>query len=135
MVIKHQRRLRLLQGTRTVAEFPVSLGGQPIGPKQREGDKRTPEGLYAVDYHNPRSAFFRSLHINYPSAADSAHGSALGRSAGGMIMIHGLPSRLAWMGRLHLADDWTNGCIALTNPEMRQVFSAVADGTPIRILP
>ena len=135
VVIKHQRRLTLLQGSQIMADFPVSLGGRPRGHKQREGDERTPEGRYVIDYHNPRSAFFRSLHISYPSSADTARARKSGVSPGGMIMIHGLPPRLAWLGRLHLAADWTDGCIALTNPEMKQVFAAVGDGTPIQIQP
>jgi murein L,D-transpeptidase YafK len=133
LVLKKEHRLRLLQGGHTVAEFTISLGRGAQGPKEREGDGRTPEGVYVIDHHNPNSAFFRSLHISYPGSADLARARALGVSPGGAIMIHGLPPKLAWVGRLHRAWDWTNGCIALSNPEMKQVFDAVHDGTPIEI--
>ena len=81
------------------------------------------------------SAFHRALHISYPSEADTAKAQALGVSPGGLIMIHGLPPQLAFVGRLHLIADWTNGCIGLTNSEIDQIFSSVADGTPIEIRP
>lgn len=135
VVHKKQRRLALVSRGEVIATYRVSLGGEPVGAKQQEGDERTPEGDYIVDYHNPRSAFFRSLHVSYPNATDAARARARGVSPGGMIMIHGLPPRVGWLGRLHLVADWTDGCVALSNTEMKQVYQVVRDGTPIEIQP
>jgi len=135
LLLKSDRSLVLLDEGKVVASYPVSLGARPVGPKQREGDGRTPEGRYIIDYHNRASSFFKSLHVSYPSGADRARAQREGVSPGGMIMIHGLPPRFAWLGRLHLFADWTDGCIALTNQQVQQVFDAVADGTPIEIQP
>ncbi|HEV8239523.1 MAG TPA: L,D-transpeptidase family protein [Thermoanaerobaculia bacterium] len=135
LVLKSQHRLFLLDRGRSVASFPVALGRGPSGPKVREGDGRTPEGVYTIDFHNSASAFYRSLHVSYPQARDVARARRLGASPGGSIMVHGLPPRLAFVGRLQRLADWTNGCIALSNPEMRQVFNAVRDGTQIEIRP
>ncbi|EJL27832.1 murein L,D-transpeptidase family protein [Novosphingobium sp. AP12] len=109
----------------------IQLGDEPLGPKRFEGDERTPEGRYIVDWGNPKSAYHLSLHISYPSAADRAYAAAQGRSAGGMIMIHGQPN--GWQGRV--AGDWTDGCIALSDAEIEALWDAVPDGTPIEILP
>lgn len=110
----------------------IQLGDAPVGPKRFEGDERTPEGRFTIDYRNPQSAYFLSLHIDYPRPADLAYAREQGRSAGGMIMIHGQPNGLP-AGRM--PGDWTDGCIALSNDEMQAVWNAVPDGTPIEILP
>ena len=110
----------------------IQLGDEPVGPKRFEGDERTPEGRYAIDWANPQSAYHLSLHISYPSAADRAYAAAHSRSAGGMIMIHGQPN--SWtQGRV--PGDWTDGCIAVSDDEIEALWEAVADGTPIEILP
>ncbi|EIZ80192.1 hypothetical protein WSK_1225 [Novosphingobium sp. Rr 2-17] len=110
----------------------LQLGDQPIGPKRFEGDERTPEGRYVIDWGNPHSAYHLSLHISYPNAADTAYARSRGRSAGGMIMIHGQPN--AWpAGRV--PGDWTDGCIAVSNAQIEALYDAVPDGTPIEILP
>lgn len=134
-VIKHRRILRLYAGDRVLKEYSVALGGEPIGHKLREGDERTPEGIYTLDYRNRHSAFHRSVHISYPSPADQLRAGTNGVDPGGMIMIHGLPNKLGWVGRLHRLFDWTDGCIAVTNPEMDEISSAVPDGTRIEIKP
>lgn len=110
----------------------LQLGGAPVGPKHFEGDEHTPEGLYTIDTRNPRSAYHLSLRISYPSAADAAYAAAHGRSAGGDIFIHGQPNDLL-SGRE--AGDWTDGCIALANREIEELWRLVPDGTPIQIRP
>lgn len=135
LVLKAQRELLLLDGETALRRYPISLGGAPRGPKQREGDERTPEGLYRLDARNPRSAFHLSLHVSYPDAEDRRRAAREGVDAGGMIMVHGLPNRLPFLGRLHRLVDWTDGCIAVTNPEIEQIWRAVEDGTPIEIRP
>lgn len=110
----------------------LQLGDAPEGHKQFEGDERTPEGHYTIDYGNPRSAYHLSLHIDYPNARDKAFARAQGRSPGGLIMIHGQPNSLP-AGRM--PGDWTDGCIALSNAEIEALWQAVPDGTPIEIRP
>lgn len=131
VIEKGERRLTLFRGGRILKSYRVSLGRSPVGHKQREGDNRTPEGQYVIDRHNPDSAFHRALHVSYPNAADRARAAEAGVSPGGDIMIHGLPNRLAWVGRLHRVADWTAGCIAVTNPEIEEIYRAVPDGTPV----
>jgi len=133
VVDKSERRLSLLDGERVVATYPVSLGAAPAGHKLEEGDERTPEGLYTLDWRNERSIAFLSLHVSYPSASDQARARAEGVDPGGDIMIHGIVNGLGAVGRLHRLWDWTDGCIALTNAEMQQVWDAVPNGTPIEI--
>ena len=108
----------------------IQLGGAPVGPKHFEGDERTPEGLYEIDWGNPDSAYYLSLHISYPNQADRAYAAARGRLPGGMIMIHGQPNA---MRNDRAAGDWTDGCIAVSNEEMEVLWEAVPDGTPIEI--
>lgn len=110
----------------------IQLGDQPVGPKQFEGDEKTPEGHFTIDYGNPNSNYHLSLHIDYPHAEHKAYAKAQGRSAGGLIMIHGQPNSLP-AGRI--PGDWTDGCIALSNEEMDALWEAVGDGTPIEIRP
>jgi murein L,D-transpeptidase YafK len=116
-----------------IREFRVALGRGGLKPKVRAGDGRVPEGLYTISAHNPNSAYHRSLRINYPSAEQSAEAAARGLRAGGDIMIHGLPNGRGWIGSRHRTVDWTDGCIAITNPEMDWLYQAVPDGTPIEI--
>jgi murein L,D-transpeptidase YafK len=106
-----------------------------VGHKQFEGDQRTPEGVYTLDWRNPRSIAHLSLHISYPDAADRAFAAAAGRSPGGHIMIHGLPNGWGFLGPIHHWRAWTDGCIAVTNAEMREIWSLVPNGTPIEMVP
>jgi len=132
-VAKAERTMTLFaagQPVHTIAG--IQLGDQPVGHKQFQGDERTPEGRYTIDYGNPSSSYHLSLHISYPNAADAAYARAQGRSPGGLIFIHGQPNN--WpAGRV--PGDWTDGCIALANEEMEALWEAVPDGTPIDILP
>ncbi len=135
LVLKSERELRLLAGGQTLRAYPVALGSAPDGPKRQIGDGRTPEGLYVLDWRNPDSRFYRSIHISYPGPADRERARQLGVDPGGAIMIHGLPNGKGWIGPEHTRFDWTDGCIAVTNAEMDEIWAMVADGTPIEILP
>lgn len=134
-VEKSRRQLTLYRKDEVLKTYKIALGPDPVGHKEKEGDGRTPEGRYTIDYRNARSQFHRALHISYPSAADKAHARALGVSPGGDIMIHGLGKAFSWMGTLHAARDWTLGCIAVTNAEIEEIWKAVPDGTPVEIVP
>ena len=135
VVEKGARRLTLYRGGRPMRSFLVALGFDPSGPKRVQGDGRTPEGVYRIDFRNPQSRFHRALHISYPSARDRAAAAALGRAPGGDIMIHGLPPAYASVGASHRTYDWTEGCVALTNEEIEEIWRAVPDGTPVEIKP
>ena len=131
-VDKSERTLTLYAAGRPVRTITgIQLGDAPVGPKRFEGDERTPEGRYTIDYGNPNSAYRLSLHISYPNAADVAYARARGRSPGGLIFIHGQPNGYA--GRVE--GDWTDGCIALSDGEIEELWSLVGDGTPIEIVP
>lgn len=137
-VRKAARTLELYQGGALLASHRVALGGQPVGPKRREGDQRTPEGRYWLSPCRPSIGFHRSAHVSYPSAKDRAHARAHGiapADIGGQIKVHGLPPAVAWVGRLHTAWDWTDGCIALTNQQMDQMCAALPRGAPLLIEP
>lgn len=132
-VRKASRTMELYAGDRLVHVIEhIQLGDEPVGPKRFEGDERTPEGRYTIDWGNPASAYHLSLHISYPNAADRAFAAGQGRSAGGLVMIHGQPNSWA-QGRV--PGDWTDGCIAVSDAEIEALWEAVADGTPIEILP
>jgi murein L,D-transpeptidase YafK len=133
-VDKSDRRLTLFQGDHQIMDIPISLGNDPIGHKAQEGDERTPTGTYEIDWRNPNSIAHLSLHISYPNTEDVAHAEQLGVSPGGDIMIHGIANGWGLLGGLHRFWDWTNGCIAVTNTEMKTIWSLVPNGTPIEIV-
>ena len=135
VVWKSKRQLELYAHGKVLKSYAVSLGRNPVGPKLREGDKRTPEGLYAIESHNPRSSFHKALKVSYPSAADRIAAAKRGDAPGGDIMIHGMHNGLGFIGRLHRRLDWTAGCVAVTNPEIEEIYRAVPDGTPVEIRP
>jgi murein L,D-transpeptidase YafK len=132
-VDKSQHWMAAYQRGVIIREFRVSLGRGGLAPKAREGDHRVPEGLYTIAAHNGASAYHLSLRIGYPTPEQSAAAAASGLRPGGDIFIHGLPNALGSIGSEQQRYDWTDGCIALTDPEMDWVFQAVADGTPIEI--
>lgn len=133
LIDKSDRLLIGYANGREVMRFRnIRFGDAPIGHKRFEGDEKTPEGDYSISGRNPESAYHLSLRISYPNAADRAYARAHGRSPGGDIFIHGQPN--AWIGPA-IARDWTDGCIALSNAEIKQLWDAVPDGTPIRIRP
>jgi len=132
-VSKAARTLKLYARGQVVRRYEqLQFGDVPHGPKRFQGDERTPEGLYTIDYGNPNSAYHLSLHISYPDARDRAYAEAHGRSPGGQIFLHGQPNSLQ-SGRI--SGDWTDGCIALSNEEIEELWELVPDGTPIRIDP
>ncbi len=135
LVEKAQKRLTLYAQEKPIKTYEVALGRNPQGPKLAEGDKRTPEGRYIIDARNPDSKYHLSLHISYPNEIDQELTRIAGVSPGGDIMIHGTGEEFAWMGQFHDAVDWTDGCIAVTNEEIEEIWSLVPDGTVIEILP
>jgi murein L,D-transpeptidase YafK len=135
VILKSKRELQLWSNGALVKTFRVSLGGVPVGRKEQQGDHRTPEGQYVISGRNANSQFHRALRISYPNAEDRARAAKKGVSPGGDIMIHGLPNGYGWVGRGHLARDWTDGCIAVTDQEIEQIWTLVADGTPVEIKP
>jgi murein L,D-transpeptidase YafK len=135
LVEKSARRLSVYSHGALLRTYAVALGRAPVGTKEREGDRRTPEGNYTIDRHNPNSGFHLALHVSYPSASDTARARAEGGSPGGDIMIHGMRNGLGWLGKTHLLVDWTTGCVAVTDAEMDQLYRVIPDGTPIEIKP
>jgi murein L,D-transpeptidase YafK len=135
LVVKSQRRLSLLAQGKVVRSYQVALGGTPVGAKQQQGDHKTPEGHYVLDRRNAQSRFYKSIHVSYPNASDRKNAARRGVAPGGDIMIHGLPNGFGWLGASHHTSDWTDGCIAVTNAEMDEIWKLVADGTPIEIRP
>lgn len=135
VVEKAKRTLTLYLEGQRVRSYAIALGTQPVGDKVKIGDGRTPEGLYHIDFKNPQSKYHMALHISYPDATHLQRANALGVAAGGDIMIHGLPPQYASMGAAHSKYNWTEGCIAVTDSEIEEIFRAVPDGSPILIKP
>ena len=135
VVLKKERMLQLLNGGQVIKSYRVALGGDPVGAKTRQGDHKTPEGIYVLDSRNSHSQFHKSIHISYPNARDRAAARAQGVSPGGDVFVHGLPNGYGWVGASHRAKDWTDGCIAVTDEEIEEIWKAVGDGTTIEIRP
>ena len=135
LVIKSERKLYLIYAGQIIREYPISLGLNPIGHKQQQGDKRTPEGTYVLKHRNPQSKFHKSILLSYPNEQDRRLAEARGVDPGGDLAIHGLPTRSEEEEWDYIERDWTDGCIAVTNDEMEEIWSLVDDGTPIHILP
>ncbi|MDR3699436.1 MAG: L,D-transpeptidase family protein [Candidatus Sulfopaludibacter sp.] len=126
---KSRREMLLLRGDSLLRTYRVALGRDPVGHKVQEGDGRTPEGRYAIDRRNPKSQYHLALHISYPSEADIRRARELGVAPGGDIMIHGMKD-----GQRR-ETDWTQGCVAVTNEEMNEIWALVPDGTVVEINP
>ncbi|HET6840168.1 MAG TPA: L,D-transpeptidase family protein [Candidatus Angelobacter sp.] len=136
VVLKSARIMRLYSpDNKIVKEYRVALGRNPAGAKQRQGDSKTPEGSYVIDRKNQHSRFHLSLRVSYPNAQDRQRAQREGVDPGGDIMIHGLMPVFAWLGSLHRQHDWTDGCIAVTNAEIEEIWSLVPVGTKIEIRP
>jgi murein L,D-transpeptidase YafK len=133
IVIKHARSLELLSHGKVVKQYKVALGTEPIGAKTRQGDHRTPEGSYVLDSRNSHSQFYKSLHISYPNAQERARAVSADVSPGGDIYVHGLPNGYGAIGAAHRLRDWTDGCIAVTDKEIDEIWELVKNGTPIEI--
>ena len=132
-VEKSVSTMYLIDGETIVKEYHVAFGGTPKGHKQQEGDERTPEGRYILDYKKEDSSFYRSMHVSYPNTQDKQNAKELGVSPGGFIMVHGQRNGLGWLSLITQNFNWTNGCIALSNAEMDEFMALVKVGTPIQI--
>jgi murein L,D-transpeptidase YafK len=135
LVVKSERKLYLLKAGRILRSFNISLGLVPTGPKRREGDFRTPEGRYRLEARNADSDYFLSIKISYPNAEDVARAHAQGIDPGGQIMIHGLPNEPKYDLRRYQGSDWTDGCIAVSNSDMVDIWLMTRESTPIEIRP
>ena len=135
LVYKGRRTMYLMRDGKVLRSYEVALGRNPFGHKNREGDGRTPEGGYLIDWRNPNSDFHLSLHISYPRPQDYSLAGETGEDPGGAIMIHGLPNGKSADQVGHPQFDWTNGCIAVSNEEIEEIWQLVDDGTAIFILP
>lgn len=134
-VLKSAHKLQIVSKGKVTQEFNIALGGNPIGHKMREGDGKTPEGIYSLDFKKSDSAFHKALHISYPNANDIASAKARGVNPGGQIMIHGQKNGLGWLSFVSQQFDWTNGCVALSNSDMDALWTAIRKGTKVEILP
>ncbi len=135
VVVKKARTLQLLSRGKVIKTYKVALGGNPVGPKTRQGDHKTPEGVYLLNSRNAHSQYYKSIHISYPNERDRAEARRLGVSPGGDVFIHGLPNGYGAVGAAHRLKDWTDGCIAVTDEEMDEIWRSISDGTPIEINP
>ena len=135
VVYKGERRLTLMHGGNIVRTYHVSLGLSPVGQKERSGDFRTPEGSYRLERRNARSDFFLSLKVSYPNETDLKRARSRHWDTGGSIMIHGLPNLLKHEPEFYQSHDWTDGCIAVSNADMTEIWMLIPDDVPIDILP
>lgn len=135
LVVKSTRTMSLLQGDKVLKTYKVALGTVPVGAKEKHGDHKTPEGEYIISARNPHSQFHLSLRISYPNAPDRQRARKLGVAPGGDVMIHGLMPEYAYLGARHRDTDWTDGCIAVTNQEIEEIWDLVPVGTRIEIRP
>ena len=133
LVVKSERALYLKKGNKTLKKYRIALGKSPQGHKKKEGDKKTPEGDYMLDWRNPQSQYYKSIHISYPEPHQIKQAQKVGINPGGMIMIHGAPN--GYDAPIPSGIDWTDGCIAVSNEAMDEIWLAVNNGTPIRIEP
>ena len=135
LIEKSARRLMLISQGEVLKSYKIALGGNPIGPKERQGDNKTPEGTYVIDGRNKDSRYHLSLRISYPNERDKKRAKELGASPGGDIMIHGIKNGLSWVGDAHAGIDWTKGCIAVTDEEIEEIDKLAPNGTIVEIRP
>ncbi len=135
VVDKAEHRLTAYAGDEAVRVYCIALGPNPVGHKERQGDGKTPEGVYFVDGKNPNSKFYKNLGVSYPNETDRAKAAELGADPGGDIKIHGLPPGQEHLGKTHWMQDWTAGCIAVSNEEIDELYAHTPVGTPIEIRP
>ena len=135
LILKDERRLQLISDGAVLRQYRISLGGQPVGHKRQQGDERTPEGIYTIDWRHESPAYNLSMHIDYPNLKDKMEAYKNDVDPGGMIMIHGTPIDEEYPEWYFKGLDWTNGCIALGNAEMQEVWNLVPDGTLVEIRP
>jgi len=135
LIEKNERRLMLISNGDVLKSYKIALGGNPIGPKERQGDNKTPEGTYVIDSKNRGSHYHLSLHISYPNGRDKKRAKELGVSPGGNIMIHGIKKGFSWVGEKQAEVDWTKGCIAVTDEEIEEIDKLAPNGTTVEIRP
>jgi murein L,D-transpeptidase YafK len=135
LVLKSTRELQLLHGDMLLKSYPIALGWRPKGPKRRQGDGRTPEGVYFIDGRLTRTPYHLALHISYPKELDRARARQAGHRPGGDILIHGMPARFGHTDPVRFFRDWTNGCIAVGNIAIEEIWNSVDDGTTVEIRP
>ena len=135
LIEKQARRLMLISKGEVLKTYKIALGGTPNGPKERQGDNKTPEGTYFIDARNKDSRYHLSLHVSYPNERDKKRARELGVSPGGNIMIHGIKNGFSWVGDSHTEVDWTKGCIAVTDEEIEEIEKAAPNGTIVEIRP
>jgi tetratricopeptide (TPR) repeat protein len=135
LIEKAERRLTLFSKGEALKSYRIALGGNPVGPKERQGDNKTPEGTYTIDARNRDSLYHLSLHLSYPNEEDQKRAKTLGVAPGGDIMIHGIKNGFSWVGEAHAEVDWTRGCIAVTDEEIEEIEKLAADGTVVEIRP
>lgn len=133
VVFKEQRRMLIYNKGKELKSYSISLGKNPVGHKQKEGDKKTPEGLYTINGRNPNSKFHLSLRISYPDKKDIDNAKFNGFEPGGDIMIHGLPNNMSLLEDYYLNTDWTDGCIAVSSEEIEELWNVIPDNTPVFI--
>ena len=134
VVVKSSHTMTLFANGKPIHIYQIALG-RSTGRKLQQGDHRTPEGHYLIDSRNPHSGYHLALHISYPNPDDRARAASAHAPAGGDVMVHGLPPQYAWLGYLHRETDWTDGCIAVTNAEIEEIYKLVPNNTPIDIQP
>jgi murein L,D-transpeptidase YafK len=135
LIEKNERRLTLFSKGKILKTYKIALGGNPVGPKERAGDNKTPEGFYVIDSRNRDSRYHLSLHISYPNEKDRKRARQLGVNPGGDIMIHGIKNGYSWIGEAHTKSDWTQGCIAVTDEEIEEIERLVPNNTIVEIRP
>jgi len=135
LIEKNARRLTLFSKGKQLKSYPIALGGNPDGPKERQGDNKTPEGIYRIESRNRNSSYHLALRISYPNEQDKKRAKQLGVSPGSDIMIHGIKNGFSWVGGLHTEVDWTKGCIAVTDEEIEEIEKLVPNGTTVEIRP
>lgn len=135
VIEKKARQLTLIAKGEVLKTYKIALGGNPDGPKERQGDNKTPEGSYIIDSRNRNSQYHLSLHISYPNEKDKKRAKQLGVSPGGDIMIHGMKNGTSWFGEFHTGVDWTKGCIAVTDEEIKEIAGLAPNGTIVEIRP
>ena len=135
IVMKSAHLIYVMRGVKVLAKFRIALGSNPKGQKHQQGDERTPEGVYVLDYRNGSSGYYKSMHISYPNAEEAKAARIADVDPGGQIMIHGQKNGFGWLAPIVQRFDWTDGCIAITNAEMDRFWKLVPVGTTIEIRP
>jgi murein L,D-transpeptidase YafK len=135
LVVKSESKLYLMKKGKVLSVFKAAFGANPAGHKQQEGDERTPEGDYILDYKKSDSAFYKAIHVSYPNIGDKKRSKEAGVNPGGLIMIHGQKNGFGWFAWITQNFNWTDGCIAVSNSAMDEIWEAVSVGTPIEIRP